>query len=412
MNSHKKVVLYGIGGLFNYGCEAIVRGTVYILRKIDPLVEITYFTPRKKMDEKIIKDLEISVKEIRLLKISFVQRVLNKVFRILCLPHYFNEYDTSELFTTDSDILFSIGGDLYTIPSNVRKKSRYFYYNQLITVGKQFKKNNKKVIIFGASIGPFGHYKRALKYYCEGLKCVDLIVAREKECLQYLESIGLNNNTSFMPDPAFYVLNTTVSNTNVKKEYFGINLSCLSVKETLGTKSNEIICKQVLAIEEIIKKTGLKVLLIPHVFSPYDVSDNDYDYLTVILNNLSSEVKDKVTLVKPNSFIDAKKYIVKCKFVIAARMHCAINSICEGVPAIFVSYSSKSIGMSEFIYNSNKWIVSINDHPSELVEKAVMIDKISSELSNELIKRIDTIRTNLNQSLGYKKIEKFLSSDN
>ena len=93
-------------------------------------------------------------------------------------------------------------------------------------------------------------------------------------------------------------------------------------------------------------------------------------------------------------------------------MHCAINSICEGVPAIFVSYSSKSIGMSEFIYNSNKWIVSINDHPSELVEKAVMIDKISSELSNELIKRIDTIRTNLNQSLGYKKIEKFLSSDN
>ena len=38
----RNVLLIGIGGVYNYGCEAIVRGTVNILKSINPEVKISY----------------------------------------------------------------------------------------------------------------------------------------------------------------------------------------------------------------------------------------------------------------------------------------------------------------------------------------------------------------------------------
>ena len=38
----KNVLLIGIGGVYNYGCEAIVRGTIEILRNVDPAIKISY----------------------------------------------------------------------------------------------------------------------------------------------------------------------------------------------------------------------------------------------------------------------------------------------------------------------------------------------------------------------------------
>ena len=37
-----KYLLIGINGVYNYGCEAIVRGSVNIRRALDPQAEITY----------------------------------------------------------------------------------------------------------------------------------------------------------------------------------------------------------------------------------------------------------------------------------------------------------------------------------------------------------------------------------
>ena len=57
-----------------------------------------------------------------------------------------------------------------------------------------------------------------------------------------------------MPDPAFYVLNTTVSNTNVKKEYFGIT----TVEEVTGLKSTRAseLIKLLVDSEVIVPVTG------------------------------------------------------------------------------------------------------------------------------------------------------------
>ena len=39
-------LLHGIGGVYNYGCEAIVRGTEQIIRKEYPTADIIYASRR------------------------------------------------------------------------------------------------------------------------------------------------------------------------------------------------------------------------------------------------------------------------------------------------------------------------------------------------------------------------------
>lgn len=42
-----RVLLKGIGGVYNYGREAIVRGMVNMLRMIDPAIQIDYASFRE-----------------------------------------------------------------------------------------------------------------------------------------------------------------------------------------------------------------------------------------------------------------------------------------------------------------------------------------------------------------------------
>lgn len=51
----KKVLLIGIGGVYNYGCEAIVRGTVNILKTIDNRIEVYYASYNYEDDMKSVK---------------------------------------------------------------------------------------------------------------------------------------------------------------------------------------------------------------------------------------------------------------------------------------------------------------------------------------------------------------------
>ena len=54
-----------------------------------------------------------------------------------------------------------------------------------------------------------------------------------------------------------------------------------------------------------------------------------------------------------------KSDLARCNFVIAARMHCAINAITMNVPTIFLSYSEKAKGMAEYVYGTSHGVFSL-----------------------------------------------------
>ena len=57
----KKVLLIGIGGVYNYGCEAIIRGTVDILKTIDSTIEVYYASYNYEDDVKRLEGCDVKV---------------------------------------------------------------------------------------------------------------------------------------------------------------------------------------------------------------------------------------------------------------------------------------------------------------------------------------------------------------
>lgn len=372
------VLLIGIGGVYNYGCEAIVRGTVEILRRYNPNINISYASYNYEYDCIRLKDLDINiVKRYRSRKRWTLRNIRNKVFSILNI--WTNTYDKTD-FVKGYDAIFSIGGDLYTL-----SQTDSFNYALPLFIEECIKKNpNMKYILWGASVGPFTSNPKAEEFFQKHLAKANLIVARESSTIEYLNSIGISSNVVFGPDPAFFVpfkLNTT-SKSNSDRIKLGINLSPLSSAYKYNN-SEEGLCAQAHAIEAIIKQLKANVVLIPHVLAP-SKGDDDLSYLKALKNSISADLKPYISIIEEdNGFIGRKEVLSQLDCVVAARMHCAINAITCGIPTIFLSYSAKAKGMAEFVYGDSSMICGL-----ERFENIAQITKMVKNRKRPKIKDV------------------------
>ncbi len=370
-----RIAIYGIGGLFNYGCEAIVRGTVYFIRKMyGEDCQITYYSRNYDYDKSITDEIGINIENIDT-KSTFFTKCVSKaidILKIQAVPFFNAEF---EHIISNSDIIFSVGGDIYTIPAYTRNQKRYRYVNYLVEFGEKALKKGKKLFIYGASIGPFGSYDKALEYYRRHFKKVSGIICREQTSVDYLKTLDVADNVALLPDPAYLVKDQSEGKT-FEKKYIGINLSGLSIYELYGGVNESVFLKLADLLANISRKNNKPLMLIPHVLNPYEEQDNDEIFLEKLYEKLPEDVKAGSVLVHPESFIDAKNYLKQCAVVAAARMHCAVNAITVGTPAIFLAYSSKALGMSDFVYGSRDWCIDLKNIESELPDK---IEKMLNE---------------------------------
>lgn len=365
----KRIGLYGIGGVYNFGCEAIVRGAVSSIRKIYSNPKIIYFTYNYEFDIKVLKDLDIDIINIKK-DVSIFKRIINKIISYTNIERHIMYVDYNNMMSMIDEI-WSIGGDIYTIPEVKRKKKKYQYYNSLVDFCDRAINDGKKVVVYGASVGPFGNYKPATDYYVKNLSKYKRILCREYTSLNYLNSIGLTN-CSFFPDPAFQIKDSNQH--SYDPQYIGLNFSPLSLNEIYGNYNDDNIKKISGIVDEIIEKFNVRVLFIPHVISKYE-NDNDLSFQRKIIKFMRN--KDKAIIANyQEGFLGLKEQIKKCRLIASARMHCAINAIDENIPAIFLSYSQKSIGICEYVYGNKKWLIPLNDVNNKLLQ-------VISEMLNE-----------------------------
>lgn len=400
-----KIVLYGIGGLYNYGCEAIVRGTTRVLQFANPKAEIIYFSPRADEDKEKIQDLNISVVQTKS-DFSIDKRIVNKMMRIFKIPYRCHQQEFNTVLN-NADVIISIGGDMYTIPQFKLNSTSYEYYNKLVHFGEMALRRRKKVIIYGASVGPFGSYKKAKKYYLDHLSKVDLIVARERRCIEYLYNNNISKNVGFLPDPAFMV-QLDKGEKKIEHRYIGMNFSPLSLKELYGEVTPNSKRKLADIIEKILSTIDMPIMFVPHVLSPKNVLDNDLLFMEDIWHSLSEHARQKVMIAKPQSFLEAKVLLRKCRIVAAVRMHCAINAICEGTPTLFISYSEKARGMASYIYGNEDYVISLKNIDSQLIEKMQMLLNNENSLRQILEERVDDIQKSVFECDTFIKIKKVL----
>lgn len=347
----KNVLLIGIYGVYNYGCEAIVRGTVNILKQMDPEITVSYASYNYDDDKKRLSDCDVTIIKRNLPKKWSFYNILRK-----CLSYFGVKYHVpfdSTNWIKGFDTVISIGGDIYTIwPNNG--------YNRILpNFLEKCQKKGLKYVLWGASVGKFESNPEALEFFKKHLAKVDLIVLREPESVSYLKSLNIESNVVLAPDPAFSVTELSKPKNIGKIRTIGINLSPLSAGYNYDNY-DQATTLQADAIKRIIDSLDVEIMLLPHVVKTH-VSDDDYIYMADIYNKMPEEYRKRVSIIDDDpQFIGIKKYIDKCDFVIAARMHCAINAITRGCPTIFLSYSEKAKGMAEFVYGNRMAVINLN----------------------------------------------------
>lgn len=372
-----RIGLYGIGGVYNFGCEAIIRGAVKFIKRIYPDALVIYFSNNYEYDKAILKDVDIKIISIRQ-KPSLAKKVINKGLSFTRIEKRLFNIKFKEIMS-QVDEIWSIGGDIYTIPAVKRERQRYKYYNHLIDFCNRTIDAGKEVVVYGASIGPFGNYKDAVQYYVKNLSRYRHIFCRENVTLNYLESLGLSN-VSFFPDPAFQISDGKSSRGNDR--YIGLNVSPLSLNEIYGNHNDKNVDMLAQIIDQIIEKFDKDILLIPHVISK-DENDDDLRFQNRVLKRI--ENYNRVKIAEYNGgFLGLKPQLRECEFVVSARMHCAINALVENVPAIFLSYSQKSLGICEYVYGSQNWALKINNIRDELIGKMLEMHKEINVVRNIL----------------------------
>lgn len=360
----KNVLLIGIDGCYNYGCEAIVRGTVNILKSIDSTINVSYASYNYYDDVKRLADCDVNIIARPKRKRWSLRNIIRKGLSLLGL-NYPIRYDSIN-WLDGFDTLFSIGGDIYTLSSDGK-------YNQALPLFlEKCQRKGLLYILWGSSVGKFEKNPEALAFYRSHLLKTDLIVAREKITEDYLHSLNIVRNVRFAPDPAFFVESPTYKRNNIKLT-IGVNLSPLSALyeyENLDTA----ILRQSKAIITLIELMQCNIILLPHVLSP-NPQDNDLSYLQAIYDKVSVQYNSNILLIDDDpGFVGLKYYIKQCDYVIAARMHCAINAITASVPTLFLSYSEKAKGMAEFVYNSNETVISL----TEFENTPIIVEKLKN----------------------------------
>ena len=382
-----QVLLIGISGVYNYGCEAIVRGTAAIVRKEYPNADIIYASPRPTDDQARLYGSQVKIVKRKYLGRYSIKNISRKLLSMVGIS--WSPIMDSLQMLKGVDAVLSIGGDIYTLGPTGG------YSFSLPKFGDASIKKGILYVLWGASIGPFSDNPKAETVYKTHLKNVSLITARETATVEYLRKIGVSDNVVPCADPAYVVApEIKADHTSQRNDLtIGINLSPLSVRHT-NYSLEESIHAQAKTIEGLIKALNPHVVLIPHVVCHFNEGDDDLRYLRRVKQAIASEHQAVVTLLDTDTgFVGAKKELVKCDLVIAARMHFGINALAAHVPTILVSYSRKAVGMCQYVYGNGDWVIPLNEFvPDNVLDKIMELIGRKEEIRTYLAKRIPEIQ--------------------
>lgn len=356
-----RFLLYGSGRVSNYGCEAIVRGTVTLLRERWPGARIRYASLSPQDDNRRLADCSVEV--VRRIRWPWCMQRHPRASAWSLVGRARQRYDLPWLPNVDrfdlienSDVVLSIGGDLYT-PVGGSKT----HPHSLVEFGEATLSKGKKFVVWGASIGPFPEGQDSARtVVLNHLRRASLITSREPRSTRYLRSNGIADIVVPCADPAYALSSSPTAEKRTQKR-IGINLSLLSARSSGTPLSVASSAKQQAnTVAALMDDLGTEVVFVPHVRSTQLPKEDDYQYLEAVYHALPSRLRPRATVVCEDlGFIKTKHILRQCDVVIAARMHCAVNSISEFVPTVFLAYSSKAYGMAEYSYGHLKWALPV-----------------------------------------------------
>ncbi len=317
----RQFLLYGHGGAYNHGAEAIVKCTVDLIKeqyKNNRIILSTHFKGQDiQFNMPVDEYCERNPYYVELDKNSGEKGNYNKLI-------YKETIDKIK----EDFVCLSVGGDNYC----------YNNWHRWKTIHEVVILKGAKSILWSCSIEPSMMNSEMINV----LKTHHLITARESITYNALLDRGLDNvvlcsDIAFQLEPE----KVEISERLIEGNTVAINISPLVVRRE---KKHGIIVKNIKElIKYIITKTDMNIALIPHVEMPMD---NDFNLLREIYKQIGNQ--DRVALI-PNQLSAAEyKYIMsKCRFSICSRTHASIAAYSLGIPTIAIGYSVKARGIGK-----------------------------------------------------------------
>lgn len=375
----KKFLLYGHGGSYNHGSEAIVRTTIELLRRQYENCEIALVTHFRKQDEEF--GLPVDVYYERNQMYVDMQRALGDV------SQYNDEiYENALLYIDENTVCLSVGGDNYCYDGWRRWRP---FLNRCRSVGAVH-------VLWGCSVNP----KDLDGDMLSDFKLFNKIIVRESCSGNGLQKV-LKDNVVLGADTAFMLEKKACClpegwNPN---GMVALNISPLILKtvDSPGQLWKEI--EDV--ISYICENTTWGIALIPHVMMPMD---NDYELLKDIWEKMQH--KERMVLVSEQLSAAEYKYLIsKCQIGIFARTHATIAAYSEVVPCIALGYSVKAQGLARDMgmeaYVATEQIWEDSGKLKEMTEKLIVNEKM---IRFELQENVRVIRERV--SLACRELEK------
>jgi colanic acid/amylovoran biosynthesis protein len=123
---------------------------------------------------------------------------------------------------------------------------------------------------------------------------------------------------------------------------------------------------------ELLEKTDVNLLLIPHTFGPPGNINSDPDASRDVINALPKEYKARVHMVMDEyDQSEIKGIIGMCDFLIGSRMHACIAALSQGIPTAGIAYSHKFIGVFDSI-GSGETVIDARSLDMDTVIQKVM----------------------------------------
>ena len=365
----KNFLLYGHGGSYNHGSEAIAQTTIQMIRNKYQNAHImlsSHFPEQDKefgLDANAIYGPDMTVWDREKKTTGFDERLeLSRAMYAEALKQI--NKDT---------FCLSVGGDTFC----------YNNWNRLAVFQEKATEVEARSILWGCSIEPSAITPKML----DVLRSYNKIVARESITYNALSEHELTEKLFLAPDPAFVLQSEPflLPDSFTKNNTIGINISPLLVRrEALPGILLENIRH---LIRHIIAQLGYNVMLIPHVVMPMD---NDFELLSEIWDSLSEDEKSKTSLLDGcRSAAEYKYAISQCESLVCARTHASIAAYSLGVPVLVLGYSVKAQGIALDL-GMDKYVLDI----SKITKNSVLTDAFIN-LHNER----DCVRAHLAQCL-------------
>ncbi|MHA6250842.1 polysaccharide pyruvyl transferase CsaB [Oceanobacillus sp. CAU 1775] len=321
------VVLSGYYGFDNVGDEAILYAIIEALKNNQPSIKITVLSNNPEATKAAYQ-----VEAVNRQKLSELIRALKA-----------------------ADGLISGGGSLLQDTTGMKSIP---YYTSIMLLAKFYK---VPVFVYAQGIGPINR-KLNRRLVAFTLNKIDRLTVRDPKSKQLLQNLGVKQDVSVVPDPAFVLGGEHFEYRTSFNKKRTIVVSVRNWKGHSHFKKHLAICLDELASD------GYTIL-----FLPMHANQDE-----IVSLEIAQEMKAKSEVVSSSLSIKEKlELIANAQLLIGIRLHALIFSAITYTPFVAISYDPKIDAFAEMFNETVVGHVSTEDWDSE-----VLYSTINEKLEN------------------------------